>query len=74
MANMLTIASLLLVAVTVVANSWQAREIARQTEILANTNRALLAHQVESEGNRITQLFLRHPELHQYFVDNVDQA
>jgi hypothetical protein len=71
MANILAIVSLLLVAVTVVANSWQAHEVARQTSILANTNRALLAHQVESEGNQITQLFLQYPELYRYFVDNV---
>lgn len=53
------------------ANGWQAREVARQTGILANTNRALLAHQVESEGNQIAQLFLQHPELYRYFVDNI---
>jgi hypothetical protein len=70
MASILTIASLLLVAVTVVTNGWQAREVARQTGILANTNRALLAHQAESEGNQITQLFLQYPDLHRYFADN----
>jgi hypothetical protein len=43
MANILTVASLLLVAVTVVTNGWQAREVARQTGIFAHTNRALLA-------------------------------
>lgn len=71
MANILTIASLLFVAITVAINSWQAREVARQTGILANTNRALLAHQVESEGNQITLLFLQRPELYTYFANDI---
>jgi hypothetical protein len=61
MANILTIASLLLVAVTVVTNGWQAREVARQTGILANTNRALLAHQVEAKATRLHSSFCSTP-------------
>jgi hypothetical protein len=67
--NILTIVSLILIAITVAANSWQAREVARQTRILADTNRGLLAYQVESEMMQITCTFLQYPELHPYFVD-----
>jgi hypothetical protein len=68
-ANTLTVVSLLLVAITVAANSWQAREVARQTRILADTNRALLAHQAESTINQVTCIYLQYPELRPYFID-----
>jgi len=49
----------------------QTDEFVRQTNHSIDTNRAVLSQNVNGMMNRISTLFFEHPELRQYFYENV---
>src|SRR2546423_1186638 len=71
MANTIAILSAVFVGITLIANSIQAREVARQTRLRTKTNRALLMQNAEAGLERIMCMLFDNPELRKYFYSNI---
>lgn len=70
MQNIIAIVSAVFVGITLIANSIQAREVARQTQLQTKTNQALLMQNAESSLERIMYMLFENPELRKYFYSN----
>lgn len=66
MATVLSVVSLLVVAITLIINSVQARELVKQTKMLSATNKAVLAESINVAMTELSKILIDNPELRPY--------